>query len=200
MEIFNGRWRREGGKLGQIAQVGGEGRHEFAQSADPFGGVLWVRRCGEIRGSKHRSWAGTRVGGGYAGQIYTRRTTPKAVVWGGATGWLLLLRDLPVDPLAPLLPLRSRWRLAPGNLEEPAHRALKVRRRLRAFDVFGFASHGSIIYRISGSGRIFEAIPWGATLEMARGDRSRPENALMDAGSIRRMVPTPGEQMRKGGR
>jgi hypothetical protein len=41
-------------------------------------------------------------------------------------GRLLLVRGLPVDPLAPLLPLRSCWRLAPGNLEQPAHRALKV--------------------------------------------------------------------------
>ena len=63
---------------------------------------------------------------------------------GPLAGRLLLVRGLPVDPLAPLLPLRSRWRLAPGNLEQPAHRALKVRGRLRAFDVFGFAFHGSI--------------------------------------------------------
>jgi hypothetical protein len=31
--------------------------------------------------------------------------------------WLLLVRGLPVDPFAPLLPLRSCWRLAPGNLK-----------------------------------------------------------------------------------
>ena len=53
----------------------------------------------------------------------------------------MLVRGLAVGPFSPLLSPGTFRCFAPGDLEQTAHRVLKVGCRLGAFKVFSFAFH-----------------------------------------------------------